>query len=93
MDHPEGAGSQRADRVDFDPGVRLEFRGTQVVNAVLRVTGCDGLEGGLEIGERLDAIELGCLDQGRGTRSITATYTAASIARGYVIRRLFAKMA
>ena len=30
MDPPEGAGSQRADRVDFDPHVRLEFRGTQL---------------------------------------------------------------
>jgi hypothetical protein len=30
MDHPEGAGLQRADRVDFDPRVRLEFRGTQI---------------------------------------------------------------
>jgi hypothetical protein len=30
MDHPEGASSQRADRVDFDPRVRLEFRGTQL---------------------------------------------------------------
>ena len=30
MDHPEGAGSDRADRVDFDPRVRLEFRGTQL---------------------------------------------------------------
>ena len=30
MDHPAGAGSQRADRVDFDPRVRLEFRGTQL---------------------------------------------------------------
>ncbi len=30
MDHPEGAGSQRADRVDFDPRVRLKFRGTQL---------------------------------------------------------------
>jgi len=30
MDHPVGAGSQRADRVDFDPRVRLEFRGTQL---------------------------------------------------------------
>jgi hypothetical protein len=30
MDHPEGAGSQRGDRVDFDPRVRLEFRGTQL---------------------------------------------------------------
>ena len=30
MDHPEGAGLQRSDRVDFDPRVRLEFRGTQL---------------------------------------------------------------
>ena len=30
MDHPEGAGSQRGDRVDFDRRVRLEFRGTQL---------------------------------------------------------------
>ena len=30
MDHPEGACLQRADRVDFDPCVRLEFRGTQL---------------------------------------------------------------
>jgi hypothetical protein len=29
MDHPEGAGLQRAGRVDFDPRVRLEFLGTQ----------------------------------------------------------------
>ena len=30
MDHPEGAGSERGDRVDFDRRVRLEFRGTQL---------------------------------------------------------------
>jgi hypothetical protein len=30
MGHPEGAGLQRADRVDFDPRVRLEFRDTQL---------------------------------------------------------------
>jgi len=30
MDHLEGAGLQRADRVDFDPRVRLEFRGAQI---------------------------------------------------------------
>lgn len=30
MDQPEGAGLQRADRVDFDPRVRPEFRGTQL---------------------------------------------------------------
>ena len=29
MDHPEGAGSQRADRVDFDRRVRVEFLGAQ----------------------------------------------------------------
>ncbi len=30
MDHTEGAGLQRADRVDFDSRVRLEFRGAQL---------------------------------------------------------------
>jgi len=30
MDHPEGAGLQRADRVDFDRRVRVEFRGPQI---------------------------------------------------------------
>lgn len=30
MDQPLGAGLQRADRVDFDPRVRLEFRGRQL---------------------------------------------------------------
>jgi hypothetical protein len=30
MDHPEGAGPERGDRVDFDRRVRLEFRGTQL---------------------------------------------------------------
>lgn len=30
MDHPKGAGSQRADRVDFDRRVRLEIRGAQI---------------------------------------------------------------
>ncbi len=30
MDHPEGAGSERGDRVDFDPRVRLEFKGTRL---------------------------------------------------------------
>ena len=30
MDHPLGAGSQRADRVDFDRRVRVEFRGAQI---------------------------------------------------------------
>ena len=30
MDHPEGAGSLRADRVNFDRRVQLEFRGSQI---------------------------------------------------------------
>ena len=30
MDHPEGASSDRGDRVDFDRRVRLEFRGAQI---------------------------------------------------------------
>lgn len=30
MDHPGGAGLQRADRVDFDRRVWLEFNGTQL---------------------------------------------------------------
>ena len=30
MDHPEGASLQRADRLDFDPRVRVEFRGMQL---------------------------------------------------------------
>ena len=30
MDHPEGAGSERGDRLDFDRRVRLEFRGAQL---------------------------------------------------------------
>ncbi len=30
MGHPEGAGSERGGRVDFDRRVRLEFRGTQL---------------------------------------------------------------
>ena len=31
MDHPEGAGSDRGDRVDFDRRARLEFRGAQII--------------------------------------------------------------
>ena len=30
MEHPEGASKQRADRVDFDRRVRVEFRGAQI---------------------------------------------------------------
>ena len=48
MDHPEGAGLKRADRVDFDRRVRLEFRGTQL-----------SFDGGLlEIRELVDALGL-----------------------------------
>jgi len=43
MDHPEGAGPQRADRVTFDPRVRLEFKGTQL-----------SLDGGLLVMRELD---------------------------------------
>ena len=32
MDHPEGASLQRADRVVFDPRVRLEFRGAKLIS-------------------------------------------------------------
>ena len=44
MDHPEGAGLHLADRVDFDPRVRLEFRGTQLSS-----------DGGLLLMRELDA--------------------------------------
>ena len=30
MDHPEGAGSKRADRVEFDRRVHVVFRGAQL---------------------------------------------------------------
>ena len=43
MDHPESAGSERGDRVDFDPGVRLEFKGTR-----------PGPDGGLPVMRELD---------------------------------------
>ena len=43
MDHPEGAGSERGDRVDFDRRVRLEFRGTQLSS-----------DGGLQVMRELD---------------------------------------
>ena len=35
MDHPEGASLQRADRVDFDRRVRVEFRGAQIGSVAL----------------------------------------------------------
>jgi hypothetical protein len=54
MDHPAGAGSQLADRVDFDPRVRLEFRGTQLSSD-------DGL---LVMGELDDALGLSALASG-----------------------------
>ena len=43
MDYPEGAGSQWADRVDFDRRVRMEFRGAQISS-----------EGGLLVMRELD---------------------------------------
>jgi hypothetical protein len=43
MDHSKGASSQRADRVDFDPRVRLEFKGTQLSS-----------DGGLLVMRKLD---------------------------------------
>ena len=61
MDHPEGAGSQRADRVDFDRRVRLEFRGAQLSS-----------DGGLLVtGELDDALGLSDLASAalRDTRS------------------------
>lgn len=48
MDHPQGAGLAREDRVDFDPRVRLEFRGAQLSS--------DG--GLLVLREMDDALEL-----------------------------------
>jgi len=39
MDHLEGAGLARGDRVDFDRRVRLEFRGAQISSAhILQVS-------------------------------------------------------
>jgi hypothetical protein len=43
MGHPEGAGSERGHRVDFDRRVQLEFRGTQL-----------SLDGGLLVMRELD---------------------------------------
>jgi hypothetical protein len=60
MDRPEGAGSQRADRVHFYRRVRLEFRGTQL-----------GRDGGLLVMRELDGalclsnLALGALRDGR----------------------------
>ena len=59
MDHPEGAGLQRADRVDFDPRVRLEFRGTQLSS-----------DGGLMVMRELDDA-LGLSDLASATLSDT----------------------
>ena len=54
MGHPEGAGCERGDRVDFDRRVRLEFRGTQL-----------GSDGGLLVVRALDdALELSDLASG-----------------------------
>ncbi len=59
MDHPEGAGLQRADRVDFDPRVRLEFKGTQLSS-----------DGGLLVMRELDDT-LGLSDLASATLSDT----------------------
>ena len=54
MDHPEGAGSDRGGRVDFDRRVRLEFRGTQLSS-----------DGGLLVMRELDDV-LGLSDLASG---------------------------
>src|SRR5690554_5247665 len=60
MDHPEGAGSKGADRVDFDRRIRLEFRGAQLSS-----------DGGLLVMRELDGalglsdLALGALRDGR----------------------------
>ena len=54
MDHPEGADLQRADRVDFDRRVRLEFNGTQLSS-----------DGGLLVMRELDDV-LGLSDLASG---------------------------
>ena len=54
MDHPEGAGARRGDRVDFDRRVRLEFQGTQF-----------GSDGGLLVVRELDDAP-GLSDPGAG---------------------------
>ena len=54
MDHPEGAGSERGDQVDFDRRVRLEFRCTQLSS-----------DGGLQVMRELDdALGLSSLASG-----------------------------
>jgi hypothetical protein len=58
MDHPEGAGLQQTDRVDFDRRVRLEFRGTQLSS-----------DGGLLVMRELDdALGLSELREGQNRR-------------------------
>ena len=57
MDHPEGAGCERGDRVDFDRRVRLEFRGTQL-----------GSDGGLLVMREMDDA-LGLSDLASGALS------------------------
>ncbi|MEZ5913264.1 MAG: hypothetical protein R3D84_14470 [Paracoccaceae bacterium] len=53
MDHLEGAGLARGDRVDFDRRVRLEFRGAQISS-----------DGGLLVMRELDDV-LGLSNQRR----------------------------
>ncbi len=54
MDHLEGAGLARGDRVDFDRRVRLEFRGAQISS-----------DGGLLVMRELDDV-LGLSNPGVG---------------------------
>lgn len=60
MDHPEGAGSERGERVDFDRRVQLEFRGTQLTS-----------DGGLLVMRELDDA-LGLSDLASGALPIAA---------------------
>lgn len=66
MDHPEGAGSERDERVDFDRRVRLEFRGTQLSS-----------DGGLLVMRELDDalglsdLALGALSDSRRGKNTT----------------------
>ena len=72
MDHPTvGAGLKRADRVDFDPRVRLEFKGTQLSS-----------DGGLLVMRELDdALGLSQLAPGELRDSRTGKNTVGSTGR------------
>jgi len=84
MDHPEGAGSQRSDRVEFDPRVRLEFRGTQL-----------GSDGGLLVMRELDdALGLSDLasdalhDSRRGSPQFMRASKRRTISTPYVCQQM-----